>query len=142
MTQQDRNDDNIRDYIISDSYPVYLVKYSRVIVGSVSLDISNKRRKRDAVESGKAEKRLNKVATYFGFDKELILKARKGKGDIGKARTLLICLLREYLPWDGSRFIRFAGLRSWGYLSYHTSMEKIKSLEVTIKILKNDLKDI
>jgi putative transposase len=98
--------------------------------------------KQDTAESGKAEKILKKVAAYFGIDKELIRKARKGKGDIGKARTLLIYLLREYLPWDGSRIIRFAGLRSWGALSYHTSREKIKSLEETINILKNDLKDI
>jgi len=64
------------------------------------------------------------------------------KGDIGKARTVLIYLLREFLPWTGMRIIKYAGLRSWGSLSYHTMRKKIKSLLETIDILKNKLKNI
>ena len=93
-------------------------------------------------EDRKAEGILNQVAAHFQIDKELIQRARHGKGDLGKARTVLIYLLREFLPWTGMRIIGFAGLRSWGALSYHTTKEKIKSLRETIDILKDELKDI
>jgi hypothetical protein len=64
------------------------------------------------------------------------------KGDIGKARTVLIYLLGDFLPWTGMRIIKYAGLRSWGSLSYDMTRKKIKSLQEMIDILKNKLKDI
>jgi REP element-mobilizing transposase RayT len=97
---------------------------------------------REEADAGKAEKILSKVAAHFEIEKELIQMSRHGRGDIGKARTALIYLLREFLPWNGGRIIRFVGLRSWSALSYHTTKEKIKSIEETINILKNELKDI
>jgi len=93
-------------------------------------------------EERKTEKILNQVTAHFQMDKELIQRARHGKGDLGKARTVLIYLLREYLPWMGKRIIGIAGLRSWGVLSYHTTKEKINALRETIDILQKELKDI
>ena len=90
----------------------------------------------------KAEKILKKVAVHFEIENELIQGSRHGRGDIGKARTVLIYLLREFLPWTGGRIIGFAGLRSWSALSYHTTKKKIKPLQGTIDILKKELKDI
>jgi hypothetical protein len=96
----------------------------------------------EEADAGKAEKILSKVAAHFEIEKELIQESGHGSGDIGKARTALICLLREYLPWNGGRIIHFAVLRSWSALSYHTTKEKIKSLQETINILKKELEVI
>jgi len=85
---------------------------------------------------------LKLVASHFQIDKDLIQGARQGKGDLGKARTVLIYLLREFLPWTGGRIIGYTGLRSWGALSYHIAQEKIKPLQETVDILRNELIDI
>ena len=68
----------------------------------------------------KAEEILNKVADYFHLSPEAIKNSRYGKGTIGKARSLVLMLLRAHLPWSGARVMRFMGLRSQSMLSYHS----------------------
>jgi len=71
-------------------------------------------------EDRRAEEILKKVSDYFHLFPDMIKNSRYSKGKIGKARRLVIMLLRSRLPWTGERIMRFLGLRSLSMLSYHS----------------------
>ena len=101
-------------------------------------------RSREKEEKQKAKELLDAVARYFHLSPDLIRNSRHGLGDIGKARTILMTLLRETLTWTGGKIISFVGLRSWSAFSYHTrraaetEYQKVISA-INEKIVKNKI---
>jgi len=79
------------------------------------------------------------VARYFHLSPDLIRNGRHGLGDIGKARTILVTLLRETLIWTGARIISFVGLRSWPVFSYHTQKSAETEYQKVISAIKRDM---
>jgi putative transposase len=62
-------------------------------------------------EEQEARRICDAVAKYYGLTVEIILKGRYSQGDIGKARTILIFLLREHLTWTGREISEFLGIK-------------------------------
>jgi len=79
------------------------------------------------------------VACYFHLSPDLIRNGRHGLGDIGKARPILVTLLRETLTWTGERIISFVGLRSWLAFSYHTQKSAETEYQKVISVIKRDM---
>jgi hypothetical protein len=79
------------------------------------------------------------VARYFHLSTELIRNSRHGLGHIGKARTILVTLLRETLTWTGARIISFVGLRSWPAFSYHTRKATETEYQKVISAIKRNM---
>jgi len=97
---------------------------------------------REMEEKQKARELLEEVAHYFHLSPELIRNSRHGLGHIGKARTILVTLLRETLTWTGGRIISFVGLRSWSAFSYHIrKAAETEYQKVISAIRKKMLKD-
>jgi len=81
-------------------------------------------------ERDQAEKILKTVGEYFKCDPKRILQGYYCRGDEGRARTVLIGLLRDRLPWTNSQIARYLGLRQNGGIYYHLDQIK-KSRDLT-----------
>jgi len=77
------------------------------------------------------------VAAYYEISEEILKKSRYSHGKIGEARTVLIMLLREFLPWTMKRITDYLGRKSLSLLSYHTKRFKEKApIQKTFQDLK------
>jgi len=61
-------------------------------------------------EELKAEEIIKKVTEEFSLFPDIIRKGRQAKGEVGKARAIVIALLRFHLPWSGSKIAEYLGL--------------------------------
>ena len=65
----------------------------------------------EGMKRNEAERILGIVAQYFHLDPDSIKKGYHAHGKIGRARMVLIRLLREELPWTGRAVSQYLGLR-------------------------------
>jgi len=79
-----------------------------------------------------AEEISNVVAKHFRFSSDIIRNAVHARGDLGKARRILIYLLRENLPWNIKDIAQYVGLKQLRGVQYH--LEKMR--------VDKELKDI
>jgi len=75
-------------------------------------------------ERKKADEISEGVARHFRFSREMIGNAVHARGDLGKARRILIYLLRENLPWNIKDIAQYLGLKESRGVQYH--LEKMK----------------
>jgi len=82
-------------------------------------------RKQDQIlregELAKAKEITKVTAAYFNLTPNIVKKSRKARGDIGKARTIIIFLLREYLPWTCREITGYMGLKEKRGIDYYCS---------------------
>jgi len=62
---------------------------------------------------------LNLVSREYDCAPDVLLQARKRKGNMGNARTVLANLLRGYLPWSCQEVAAFMKLRSYTTIFHH-----------------------
>jgi REP element-mobilizing transposase RayT len=85
----------------------------------------------------------DEVAIYFGCSPERIINCRYARDSIGKARLVLIGLLRNFLPWTGKQITEFLHLN--GGLDVHLKRlreepEAAKALEIMNGRIKDKLR--
>jgi len=81
-------------------------------------------------ERDQAEKILKAVTEYFKCDPQRIMQGYYCRGDVGRARTVFMGLLRDCLPWTNSQIAQYLGLKQKGGIYYH--LEQIrKSQDLT-----------
>lgn len=69
------------------------------------------RREGEGMMKKEVERILGRVAQYFHLDPDMIKKGYRAHGEIGRARMVLIRLLREDVPWTGREISQYLGLR-------------------------------
>ena len=81
-----------------------------------ALEISKRRNWEE--EQKEAKKILSKVAKYYQVHPDIIKNGYWARGNIGKARTILIGLFRERLAWTGKQIGGYLGIKKglYGYL--------------------------
>ena len=88
----------------------------------------------------KADEITDGVARHFHFSPEMIGNAFHGRGDLGKARRVLIFLLRENLPWKIKEIAQYLGLKESRGIQYH--LEKMREdkelMDICHRIIKKD----
>jgi len=98
---------------------------SRASRGRAKREQANIDRERD-----QAEKILKAVAEYFKCEHQKIINGYYSRGDVGKARTVIIGLLRDCLPWTNNQVAEYLGLKQKGGIYYHLDQIK-KSRDLT-----------
>ena len=78
---------------------------------------------------------LKKVANHLRLKPGDIRNRRFGQRNVGKARTLVICLLRESLPWSYMKITEFMNLRDKSIVNYHE--KRLRESQELQKILNN-----
>jgi len=90
-------------------------------------------------EQKDAERILLKAGEYFHVLPGLIKKGQRLRGDIGKARTVCMALLREMLPWTGKEISAYLGLKRSLY-SYLRRIGERRDLRQSYEALINVLR--
>lgn len=88
------------------------------------------------MEKDLADRLLNQVANHFRIMPETIKTGYKAQGDIGMARTLLIGLLREKLPWSSRKIGEYMGIKR-GIYDYLYKISQNKELQKIFRELLN-----
>lgn len=76
----------------------------------------------------KARGIVQKVAEYYNLTPQMIITGRRARGVTGKARIVLICLLRDNLPWTERQIGQFVGFKK-GLYKYQHKMKSNKGLK-------------
>jgi hypothetical protein len=101
---------------------------------------SNRRKKeiRD-IDRRMAEDILQKVSDYYQCTTRRIKIGRYNRGEIGDARTILIGLLRQKLPWTCEQIAHYVGLHEKsGINNYLKRISEDKELSEVYKILASE----
>ena len=94
-------------------------------VGSRALAAEIKARKfGEESEQKRADAILKAVAEYYAESPGIILKRCAAHGAIGRARSVLVCLLCEYISWSQQKIAEFIGLRGPSNVRYHLKRRK------------------
>jgi len=64
------------------------------------------------------------LASEYGCDPNTLLRGRGQKRSVGKARTILANLLRDYLPWSCREIARYMNLKDYTTIYHH--QEKLR----------------
>jgi REP element-mobilizing transposase RayT len=85
-----------------------------------------------------AEKMTGRVAQYFGVLPEMVRSGHKLRGAVGKARTVLIAVLREKVPWSHDQISEYLCVKEKSGISYHlrslmNNQDLIEAFEDLIK---------
>ena len=86
-----------------------------------------------------AEKILEETCRYFDLNKAIMTR-RWSRGKSGKARSVLIILLRRNLLWSCARIAKFAGLTSADSIPYHLRKKDQEDIALAISEIANILK--
>ena len=85
----------------------------------------------------KADQLLQRVGEFLLTSPESIKNGRRNRSKNGKARTLLIQLISDQIPWTQQRIAQFMGVKEKSVISYH--LRKIKD-NPEMAQLYNDLR--
>ncbi len=81
-----------------------------------------------------AKKILSRVSEFCHISVEDILRKKGFRGDVRRARTLVLFLLHENLPWSYPELATYLGLKNKSAIDYH--LRKVKDNEDLQKILR------
>ena len=95
----------------------------------------NRERLREEDEN-RAGRIVKSVAEYFGIQPELVKSGIRAGGATGKARAVLIALLRNQMPWTGKRIGEYIGIKREIYY-YLRKVEGNKNQTQAFKTLSN-----
>jgi chromosomal replication initiation ATPase DnaA len=95
----------------------------------------NRERLREEDEN-RAGRIVKGVAEYFGIQPELVKSGIRAGGATGKARAVLIALLRNQMPWTGKRIGEYIGIKREIYY-YLRKVEGNKNQTQAFKTLSN-----
>jgi REP element-mobilizing transposase RayT len=103
-----------------------------------------KARKRKERMKKRDEKRamsiLTRVSKYFNCQPLAVKKGLHAHGDIGKARSITVILLRDLLPWTCHQIVMFLGLKQENGIAYYQKrLREEKDLKQAYQELKKDL---
>lgn len=89
-----------------------------------------------------AQKIIDYLALYFEIPSALIKKSKRVRGNLGKARTIAVVLLRKYLPWTCLQITGYLGLKGKSdinpYLQKAMKGGDLKHIEENLKDILND----
>ena len=87
-----------------------------------------------------AEAVIRRVAEYYDLNPEVIRKSYYAHGDTGKARTMAIRLLREWVSWTGKEIGQYMGIKRKSIYDYLNMIDRNvdlrKDYDQIIKVLK------
>ncbi|MBN1899873.1 transposase [Candidatus Sumerlaeota bacterium] len=93
-------------------------------------------------EEKTAQRIIDYLAQYFGLPSELIKKGKRFRGNLGKARTIAMFLLRKHLPWTCLKITRYLGLQGKKDITHYlTNAMNFKDLKVIEKNIKGKIND-
>jgi chromosomal replication initiation ATPase DnaA len=87
-------------------------------------------------EKDLADQLLNQVANHLKIMPEAVKTGYKAQGDIGMARTIVIGLLREKLPWSSRKIGEYMGIKR-GIHEYLYKISQNKDLQKIFRELLN-----
>jgi REP-associated tyrosine transposase len=86
-----------------------------------------------------AEIIAHQISEYYNISVNSIRKKVRGKGNYGKARCVLTCMLYEYIPWTRREICHFMNFTDTTAISYHLNNATKDVLQKTIKEIKKRL---
>lgn len=102
--------------------------------GSRAAEASFKRERSNMESEEKTAKRiLSFVGEVFGVSEKDILKMKGFRGEVGRARSMVLYLLHENLPWSYTELAAYLGLKNKSGIDYH--LRKVKKNGDLRKIL-------
>lgn len=91
-------------------------------------------------DESRAEEILQEVADYYDISPLIIKTGYRAKGDIGRARAVLIALMRSLLPWTARQIGNWIGVNRSIY-RYITRVNEDKELEKDYQRILKVIKD-
>ncbi len=82
------------------------------------------RERKEREEEKRAEEIVRAVARRFKMTARMLLNIRYGRGDLRRARFVLVVLLRENLTWTSSRIAQYLGLNERNGVHYYIKAVK------------------
>jgi REP element-mobilizing transposase RayT len=111
------------------------LKGSRGMTASILVENRQKEKNQQ-----RAEILLNHTAKHFPIPWKLIPAKKRKKGEIGKARTILINLLHFHLPWTYQQIAEYMEIQNNSVIRYHIrKLEKDKNLYLKLEKIEKEL---
>ena len=82
---------------------------------------ASRKRERSIMESEEkiAKRILSRVGEVFKISVKSILQKKGFRGDVGRARSVVLFLLHEHLPWSYTELAAYLGLKNKSGIDYH-----------------------